>query len=336
MRILVTGGAGFIGSNFVRHLRAEHPEDEVTVLDKLTYAGNLANLDGVSGVEFIRGDICDREPLRDFLARHPVDAVVHFCAESHVDRSIHGAEDFVRTNVLGTQVLLDAVREVGVQRFIHVSTDEVMGDLGPEDPPFTEESPIQPRSPYAASKAGGEMLVLAAHRTHGFPVVVVRPSNNYGPFQHIEKFVPTAILRAIAGQEIPVYGDGLNVRDWLYVEDCCRAIDLALRRGSPGEVYCVGSSSEVSNLAVARRVIDLVGGGSIRHVVDRPGHDRRYAVCADKMREIGWRPRISSFVEGLRETVRWYLDNEAWWRPILSGEYRQWVDRNYVRRGDRP
>ncbi len=321
MNVLVTGGAGFIGSNFVRHLRTQHPEDRVVVLDALTYAGSLGNLDGIiAGVActFIRGDVCDHAVLKHVF-RTSVDAVVHFAAESHVDRSIAGAAAFVRTNVLGTQALLDAVRAAKVKRFVMISTDEVMGDLGPDDPPFDESSPIHPNSPYAASKAAGEHLALAAHRTHGLDVVVVRPTNNYGPFQFPEKFIPQAIVRAIEGKAIPVYGNGLNVRDWIHVSDCCYAIDLILRSGRSGEVYCVGAEQEMVNYAVAKRVIDLVGRGSIEHVKDRKGHDRRYAVDASKIRrDLVWAPKIPSFVDGLRETVAWYKEHETWWRQART------------------
>lgn len=317
VKILVTGGAGFIGSNFVRYVRSWHPEDAIVVLDVLTYAGLLANLNGVlnSGdvAHLIRGDVCDRAVL-DRAFRLGVDVVVHMAAESHVDRSIQAADVFIRTNVLGTQMLLDASRTAKVKKFLYVSTDEVLGDLGPNDPPFTETSPIRPNSPYAASKASGELLTLAAHRTHGLDVVVVRPTNNYGPRQHIEKMIPNAIVHVLDGKKIPVYGNGSNVRDWLHVSDCCAAIDLVLRKGVPGEVYCVGAGQEMANQAVAQRVIDIVGSGSISFVTDRKGHDRRYAVDAGKIRALGWAPKVPSFVDGLQETVKWYKNNETWWR----------------------
>lgn len=317
MNILVTGGAGFIGSNFVHHLRREYPEDSVVVLDALTYAGNVVNLDeftwdmwstGAVVPLLVHGDVCDQVVLDGLFKTKWIDVVVHFAAESHVDRSIAGAVPFVRTNVIGTQVLLDAAREAKVKRILYVSTDEVMGDLGLDDPPFDETSPIRPNSPYAASKAAGEMLALAAHRTHGLDVVVVRPTNNYGPRQHPEKLIPTLIQKAIAGEALPIYGDGSNVRDWLHVGDCCRAVDLVLRGGRAGDVYCVGAGQEMSNLSVAKRVIDFVGSGSIEFVEDRKGHDRRYAVDASKIRALGWAPEVLSFVDGLRETMTWYRE----------------------------
>ena len=331
MRILVTGGAGFIGSNLVRHLihRTDH---EVVNLDALTYAGNLSSLEDVSDsprYRFVHGDICDVEAVRESM--RGVDAVLHLAAESHVDRSISSAAPFVRTNVLGTQVLLAGALEEEVGRFVHVSTDEVYGELpwsdpeqpDPERPRFTEDTPMAPRSPYAASKAGSDALVLAYHHTHGLDVVVTRCSNNYGPNQFPEKLIPLMVTNAMDGETLPVYGDGLYVRDWIHVEDHCTGLLAALDRGATGETYNLGGDAERTNLQVVRRVLDLLGRSDdlIRYVEDRPGHDRRYAVDATKAtRKLGWAPS-RSFEEGLDATVAWYRQNEAWWRPIKSGAH---------------
>jgi dTDP-glucose 4,6-dehydratase len=319
--ILVTGGAGFIGSNFVRYFLGHHPADRVVNLDKLTYAGNLDSLAEIAGDErheFVRGDIADRGLVRRLAAR--VDAIVNFAAESHVDRSIAGAEVFVRTNVLGTQVLLEAARAAGVPRFVQVSTDEVYGALGPQGA-FTEESPLRPNSPYSASKAGADLLVRAYHHTFGLGAVVTRCSNNYGAYQHPEKLIPSFIIKALAGQPLPVYGDGLAVRDWLHVEDHCRALDLVLDAGRPGEVYNIGGSSERTNLEITTAILTHLGKppSLIRFVPDRPGHDRRYAVDWGKInRELGWRPE-RSLEEGLAATVGWYLARRDWWEKLLTG-----------------
>jgi dTDP-glucose 4,6-dehydratase len=332
MHLLVTGGCGFIGSNFVRFQRAQHPADRVVVFDLLTYAGNLANLDGLEGeVALVRGDVCDRAAVAAAIADHAIDAIVHFAAESHVDRSILGPSEFVRTNVLGTSALLEAARAAGVARFVHVSTDEVYGDLRPDDPPFTEETPLAPRSPYAASKAAADHLVLAWAHTYGFPATITRCSNNYGPYQFPEKLIPLMILRALDGEPLPVYGDGLNVRDWIHVEDHCAGVDAVLRRGRPGEVYNLGGGGERTNLSIVRALLALLGRPEslIKYVADRPGHDRRYAISSEKAaRELGYAAR-HSLDEGLAATVAWYRANEPWWRAILSGEYRNWVERNY-------
>jgi len=319
--ILVTGGAGFIGSNFVRYFLGRHPADRVVNLDKLTYAGNLGSLAEIADDErheFVRGDIADRGVVRRLAAR--VDAIVNFAAESHVDRSIAGAEVFVRTNVLGTQVLLEAARAAGVPRFVQVSTDEVYGSLGPRGA-FTEESPLRPNSPYSASKAGADLLVRAYHHTFGLGVVVTRCSNNYGAYQHPEKLIPSFIIKALAGQPLPVYGDGLAVRDWLHVEDHCRALDLVLDAGRPGEVYNIGGSSERTNLEITTAILAYLGKppSLVRFVPDRPGHDRRYAVDWGKInRELGWRPE-RSLEEGLAATVGWYLARRDWWEKLLTG-----------------
>ena len=329
MRIVVTGGAGFIGSNFVRHLLRAHDDVEVVNLDKLTYAGNLENLRDVEGdprYSFVHGDICDAGVVRAALAG--ADAVVNFAAETHVDRSISDPQDFIRTDVLGTHTLLEAVRELGVGRYLQISTDEVYGSI--DEGSFTEDSDLDPSSPYSASKAGADLLVLAYHRTFGTPVLITRSSNNYGAFQYPEKIIPLFISNALDDQPLPVYGDGRNVRDWLYVEDNCAAIDLVLREGEPGNVYNVGGGNEVENLDLTRRILELLGkdAGLIRYVTDRPGHDRRYSVDCAKLRALGWAPR-TSFEDGLAATVAWYRDNRAWWEPIKSGEFRRYYEEQY-------
>ncbi len=329
MRIVVTGGAGFIGSNFVRHLLRTHDDVEVVNLDKLTYAGNLENLRDVEDdprYSFVRGDICDAGVVRSALAG--ADAVVNFAAETHVDRSISGPQDFIRTDVLGTHTLLEAVRELGVGRYLQISTDEVYGSI--DEGSFTEDSDLDPSSPYSASKAGADLLVLAYHRTFGTPVLVTRSSNNYGASQYPEKIIPLFISNALDDRPLPVYGDGRNVRDWLYVEDNCAAIDLVLREGVPGNVYNVGGGNEVENLDLTRRILELLGkdAGLIRYVTDRPGHDRRYSVDCAKLRALGWVP-ATSFEEGLAATVAWYRDHRAWWEPIKSGEFRRYYEEQY-------
>jgi dTDP-glucose 4,6-dehydratase len=331
MRLFITGGAGFIGSNFIRHLLANHPDYHVINFDKLTYAGNLDNLSDVAGHEnysFVRGDICDRAAVDETI--QSADTVVNFAAESHVDRSIERASDFIETNVAGTQTLLDAARAHSVKRFVQISTDEVMGSCG-QGEYFTEDSPLRPNSPYAASKAAAEHLVRAAHKTFGLDVVTTRASNNYGPFQFPEKLIPLMIANAIEGRELPVYGDGLNVRDWLYVEDCCRAIDAVLHKGRTNRVYNIGSRAEKNNLEVVRALLDLLGKpySLIKFVADRPGHDRRYATDPTRVEtELGWRAR-ESFESGLEKTVRWYIDNSDWVARARSGDYLRYYDRMY-------
>jgi dTDP-glucose 4,6-dehydratase len=351
--ILVTGGAGFIGANFILDWIATEGSPVVN-LDKLTYAGNLANLATLAGDPrhiFVRGDICDRALLARLLAAHGPRAIVHFAAESHVDRSIHGPGEFIGTNVVGTYSLLEEARaywsglpegERRAFRFVHVSTDEVYGSLQPDDPPFSERSPYAPNSPYSASKAGSDHLVRAYHHTYGLPTLTTNCSNNYGPYQFPEKLIPLVIHNALAGKPLPVYGDGLNVRDWLYVRDHCSAIREVLARGRAGETYNIGGDSAMPNLEVVRAICALLDearprpspghAGLITFVKDRPGHDRRYAIDASKIaRELGWRPR-ESFGSGLKKTVQWYLDNEAWVRGVTSGAYRIWVDKNYSAR----
>ena len=336
MTIIVTGGAGFIGSNFIRYLRREHPEDRIVCVDKLTYAGSLTNLREVledPGFRFVKADICDREAVDALFAEEKPDAVVNFAAESHVDRSIEDPGVFLRTNVMGTQTLLDACRAHGVSRYHQVSTDEVYGDL-PLDRPdlfFTEETPICTSSPYSASKAGADLLVQAYHRTFGLAVTISRCSNNYGPNQFPEKLIPLMIANCLQDKPLPVYGDGLNVRDWLYVEDHCRAIDLILRRGRAGETYNVGGHNEMRNIDIVRLICRELGKPEslITHVRDRKGHDMRYAIDPAKIhRELGWLPQ-TSFAEGLRRTIRWYLDNRDWLEEIVSGEYQNYYARMY-------
>ena len=328
-RILVTGGAGFIGSHFVKLLRRERPEVEITVLDKLTYAGNpanLAELDGTPGYRFLHGDICDEE-LVDGASKE-VDAIVNFAAETHVDRSLMDAYAFIETDVRGTVVLCEAARRHGHEVFLHVSTDEVYGHV--ETGRSRETDPLRPRSPYSASKAGGELQAYAQHVSFGLPLVMTRGSNNYGPNQYPEKAIPVFVTNAIDGLPIPLYNDGTAVRDYIFVQDHCRAIDLVLHSGDEGEVYNVGTGVETSGNEVARRIVELTGASPelIQYVADRPGHDYRYALDISKVRELGWSPRVE-LEEGLSETVQWYRDHEAWWRPLKSGEYWEYYRRNY-------
>ncbi len=330
MRLVVTGGAGFIGSNFIRFMLRRHDDATIVNLDKLTYAGNPANLREVERdprYTFIHGDICDPDAVRSAL--RGADAVINFAAETHVDRSISGPQDFIRTDVLGTHTLLEAVRDLGVERYVQVSTDEVYGST--ESGSFTEESPLDPSSPYSASKAAGDLLVLAYGRTYGAPVLVTRSSNNYGPYQYPEKIIPLFVTNAIDDEPLPVYGDGLNVRDWLYVDDNCAAIDTVLRRGDVGGVYNIGAGEEVKNLTLTRAILRLLGKSPdlIRFVADRPGHDRRYSIDCAKVRALGWHP-ATSFKTGLERTVAWYRDNPGWWRAIKSGEWREYYERQYA------
>jgi len=350
MCILVTGGAGFIGSNFIlQQMRDESLS--ITNLDKLTYAGNLRNLERVSHdkrYRFVHADIADRVQVRRILEDSRPAAIVHFAAESHVDRSIRGPDDFIHTNIAGTFSLLEEVRAYWASlpgpdrdsfRFLHVSTDEVYGSLGPNDPPFSESTPYAPNSPYAASKAGSDHLVRAYHHTYGLPTLTTNCSNNYGPFQFPEKLIPLMILNARAGKPLPVYGDGRNVRDWLYVEDHCQAIMAVLQRGRTGETYNIGGWNEKPNIEIVEKVCDLVDelapprAASRRELItfvkDRPGHDRRYAIAAGKIeRELGWKPK-ETFETGIRKTVRWYLENDPWVREVTSGSYRDWVATHY-------
>lgn len=319
MKMLVTGGLGFIGSNFIRYILSRYPECALVNLDLMTYAGNPANLKDIEDdprYSFVRGDICDRECVTDVLERHQVDTIIHFAAESHVDRSISDAPVFVRTNVLGTHVLLEAARIQGIRRFIHVSTDEVYGSIPVGS--FAETDGLNPSSPYSASKAGSDLLARSYYLTYGLPVIVTRCTNNFGPYQYPEKLIPLFVTNLFEGRTVPVYGTGRNVRDWIYVIDHCRAIDCILTRGKPGEIYNIGSGNELTNLEITRRLLELTGRDTsqITFVQDRPGHDWRYSLDASKLRSMGWTPEYD-FEAGLRETVAWYRENGWWWKPLL-------------------
>ena len=330
MKLLVTGAAGFIGSTYVRVALDARPDDDIVVLDKLTYAGRRENLADVEDrIAFVEGAIEDPVAVRE--AMEGADAVVNFAAESHVDRSIAEQHAFARTHVIGTSVLLDAARELGIARYVQVSTDEVYGSI--QEGSFTETSPLNPSSPYSATKAAGDLLVSAHVHTYGIEALICRGSNNYGPRQYPEKLIPLCVLNALAGDSLPVYGDGHQVRNWLYVEDFARAIDLALRKGLPGEVYNVGGPDETANIDVVRRILAATGRDEslIEYVTDRPGHDRRYSLSSAKIRALGWEPS-RRFSEGLAQTVEWYRENEWWWGPIRSGEYREYYERQYGRK----
>jgi dTDP-glucose 4,6-dehydratase len=350
MRLLVTGVAGFIGTNFARYWLSHHPADEIVGLDSLTYAGNPENMEYLPPEQkkrftFIKGDICDPDLVRLVFERNPIDRVVHFAAESHVDRSIHDPLVFLRTNILGTAILLDSARTVWKpresgapeRRFLQVSTDEVYGSLGPEGF-FTETTPLDPHSPYSASKASADLLVTSYHDTYGMPVLITRCSNNYGPYQLPEKLIPLMINNAIHHRPLPVYGDGKQIRDWLYVDDHCRAIERVLEAGRPGEIYNVGGNNERNNLEIVTRIIAILRGETgdesindslITHVNDRPGHDRRYAIDSSKIQqELGWKALVP-FEEGLRSTIRWYLDHQDWVRHAVTGDYQKFYEKNY-------
>jgi dTDP-glucose 4,6-dehydratase len=333
VNLLVTGGCGFIGSNLVRLLLAERPGWRLVNLDKLTYAGNaesLADVERDPRYRFVRGDVANGELVAEIMRAERIDAVMHLAAESHVDRSILTPSVFIETNVRGTQVLLEAARELGVKRFLHASTDEVYGSLGPTGL-FTEDTPLAPSSPYSASKAASDLLALAYAHTFGVPVTVTRCSNNYGPFQFPEKLIPLMIANALRDQPLPVYGDGMNVRDWIHVEDHCRGLLAALEAGRPGRVYNFGASSERHNIDIVRQVLGLLGKPEslIRYVKDRPGHDRRYAIDSSRARdELAWAPR-RGFEEALAATVRWYVERRPWWERVISGEYLKYYERQY-------
>ena len=336
MTIIVTGGAGFIGSNFIYYMLESHPEDRIVCFDKLTYAGNLSTLAPVMerrNFRFCKVDICDRAAVYALFEEEHPQVVVNFAAESHVDRSIEDPEVFLRTNILGTSVLMDACREYGIERYHQVSTDEVYGDL-PLDRPdllFTEETPIHTSSPYSASKASADLLALAYFRTYQLPVTISRCSNNYGPYHFPEKLIPLMIINALHDKPLPVYGQGLNVRDWLYVEDHCKAIDLVLRKGRVGEVYNIGGHNEMQNIDIVKLICRELGKPEslITYVADRKGHDLRYAIDPTKIhRELGWLPE-TKFEDGIRKTIRWYLDNRPWWEEIISGEYQNYYERMY-------
>lgn len=335
MKLLVTGGAGFIGSNFILYMIQQHPNYQIINMDALTYAGNLENLRSVQhhpNYSFVQADIADK-PAVDAIFQQGIDVVVNFAAESHVDRSILEPEIFVNTNVMGTQVLLDAAKKYGVTKFVQVSTDEVYGSLG-ETGLFSETTPLAPNSPYSASKAGGDLLVRAYHETFGLPVNITRCSNNYGPYQFPEKLIPLIISRALNDESLPVYGDGLNIRDWLYVEDHCSAIDLVIHQGKLGEVYNIGGNNERTNVHIVKTILNELGKPEslITYVTDRPGHDRRYGIDPTKiMNELGWKPK-HNFETGIKETIQWYLSNKEWWTRIQSGAYRDYMTQQYGNR----
>lgn len=325
MKLLVTGGAGFIGSNFIHYVLANYPNDEVVNFDKLTYAGNLENLKDIEAdprYSFVKGDIGDAIAVEAALVG--VEAIVNFAAETHVDRSILAAADFVKTDVLGTLTLLEAVKKLQIKKYLHISTDEVYGSI--DEGSFTEESTLKPNSPYSASKAGGDLLVRSYFKTYGLPVIITRSSNNYGPFHYPEKIIPLFITNAIEGKKLPLYGDGKNVRDWLYVEDNCAAVDAVLRKGNLGEVYNIGGGQEVDNATLTKLILKELGKKEdlIEYVKDRPGHDRRYSIDCRKVKKLGWQPRVA-VQDGLKRTVAWYLENKAWWKKIKDkqAEYKK-------------
>ena len=339
MKVLITGGAGFIGSNFIFYMRKQHPDYELLCVDKLTYAGNLATLESVmndSKFKFVCADIAGRKAIYEIFEQEKPDVVVNFAAESHVDRSIENPAVFLETNVMGTQVLLDACRKYGVARYHQVSTDEVYGDL-PLDRPdlfFTEQTPLHTSSPYSASKASSDLLCNAYQRTFGLPITISRCSNNYGPYQFPEKLIPLMVANALADKPLPVYGEGLNVRDWLYVEDHCAAINLVLEKGQVGQVYNIGGHNEMKNIDIVKRVLDILGKPEslITHVTDRKGHDMRYAIDPTFIhRELGWLP-ATKFEDGIKKTVQWYLDNRSWWENIMKGDYQNYYERLYGHR----
>lgn len=339
MNIVVTGGAGFIGGNFVYYELEKHPEDKIICVDALTYAGNMETLDEAMKnpqFVFVKGDIANRDDVDKLFNEHKPDIVVNFAAESHVDRSIENPGIFLQTNVLGTQVLMDACRKYGIKRYHQVSTDEVYGDL-PLDRPdmfFTEETPLHTSSPYSASKASADLLVMAYHRTYQLPVTISRCSNNYGPFHFPEKLIPLMIINALHDKKLPVYGEGINVRDWLYVKDHCSAIDLIIRNGNVGEVYNIGGHNERQNIQVVKTILKELNKPEslIEHVTDRKGHDRRYAIDPTKIHnELGWLP-ATKFDDGIKATIQWYLDNEDWWQRIVSGEYQSYYEKMYSNR----
>lgn len=336
MKVLVTGGAGFIGSNFVRYMVKKYPDYNIVNLDALTYAGNLENLKDVedkSNYRFVKGDIADRQFINQLFEEEKFDYVLNFAAESHVDRSITNPDIFIQTNIQGTQVLLDAAKNAQVKKYLQVSTDEVYGTLG-ETGYFTEETPLASNSPYSSSKAGADLLVRAYHETFGLPVNITRCSNNYGPFHFPEKLIPLMIINALNDKQLPVYGDGLNVRDWLHVEDHCQAIDLVLHKGRNGEVYNVGGNNERTNIEIVKTILKHLGKPEslIKYVTDRPGHDRRYAIDATKLREeLGWSPKYT-FDTGIEQTIKWYLENQDWWKNIISGEYQEYFKNQYANR----
>jgi len=332
--ILVTGGAGFIGSNFINYILEKRDDYNIINLDKLTYAGNLENLkssEGKKNYHFIKGDITNPELVRYIFGKFAIKNVINFAAESHVDRSILGSEIFFRTNVIGTNVLLEISRQYEIEKFIQISTDEVYGSLG-EDGSFTETTPLSPNSPYAASKASADMMAKAFHHTYGLPVIITRCSNNYGLYQFPEKLIPLMIINTLNDKKLPVYGDGMHVRDWIYVIDHNKAVELVFEEGKPGEVYNIGASNEMPNIKIVELILDHLGKGRdlIQYVKDRPGHDRRYAIDSSKIKEeLNWKPEYS-FEEAIRETIDWYIKNKNWWKKIISGEYLKYYNTQYV------
>ena len=337
MNILVTGGAGFIGSNFIRYMLEKYPDYKIINLDLLTYAGNLENLKDIENnpnYKFIKGDITDMPLVDNLIKNNSIDLIVNFAAESHVDRSILEPDSFINTNIIGTHNLLKVALANGKIRFHHVSTDEVFGSLEPDDPGFNEHTPYDPRSPYSASKAASDHLARAYFHTFGLPVTISNCSNNYGPYMFPEKLFPLFITNLMENKKVPLYGDGLNVRDWLYVTDHCRAIDLVIHQGKIGETYCVGGNSEKNNKEVTEKIIELMGKkmDMIEYISDRPGHDKRYAIDFSKIKnELGWEPE-TSFEEGIKNMIEWYKNNEAWWKKIKSGDYREYYEKNYAKR----
>ena len=335
MKILVTGGAGFIGSNFIRHILSEHPNYQVVNLDKLTYAGNLDNLSDLEDnrhYKFVKGDICDAD-LVNRMVEDGIDAIVHFAAESHVDRSIYDPGIFVKTNVLGTQVLLESALKFKIKRYIQVSTDEVYGSLGKEGS-STESSPLLPNSPYSASKASADLLVRSYFETFDIPAVITRCTNNYGPYQFPEKLIPLFVTNALFDQELPIYGDGLYVRDWIYVGDHCQALDVVLHQGKEGEIYNIGGGNEMTNLKITDLILRRLGNPKslVKHVKDRPAHDRRYSLDCSKIKaELGWKAE-TPFEEGISRTVDWYVKHQSWWQRIKSGEYLKYYEKHYLHR----
>lgn len=331
MNLLITGGAGFIGSNFIRYILNEYPDYKIVNLDKLTYCGNLENLRDIesnSHYAFIKGDICDEKIVDKLVSRKP-DAIINFAAESHVDRSITGAQDFIRTDILGTQTLLEAAKKYDIGRFIQISTDEVYGSIRVGS--FTEESPLKPNSPYSASKTGADLMVRAYQKTFGLPVLITRSSNNYGPYQYPEKLISLFVTNLLEDKKVPIYGDGEQIRDWLYVIDNCQGIDYVLHHGQIGEIYNIGGSNEKTNLEITKIILEQLGKDEscIEYVKDRPGHDRRYSVDSTKLRKLGWQPRYE-FEEAMAKTIQWYRDREDWWQPLKSGQYLEYYKKQYL------
>lgn len=335
MKLLITGGAGFIGSNFIYYIINKHPDYKIINLDLLTYAGNLENLKDIEknpNYKFVKGDIADQKLVNELVK--DVDIIVNFAAESHVDRSILDPQNFVRTNIIGTYTLLEVARNSSNKRFHHISTDEVFGSLGPKDVPFNENTPYNPSSPYSASKAASDHMIRAYGHTYGLPITISNCSNNYGPYQFPEKLIPLFITNLLEGKKVPLYGDGMNIRDWIYVEDHCEAIDLIIHKGKIGETYCVGGNSEKTNKEITYKILELMGKdeSSIEFVRDRPGHDRRYAIDFSKIKtELSWEPKMT-FREGLKKTIKWYKNNEEWWKKIKSGKYLEYYQRQYSNR----